>query len=107
MKSAYHNLHDRALQVARKQRGESSSGQLKEQLEWKQVWRLNCPPKIKQFLWRLAHNSLPLQMNIKRRGMDIDTRCPVCWRLNEDGGHCFLKCKFVVKCWREALLDDI
>ena len=30
MKSAYHNLHDRALQAARKQRGESSSGQLKE-----------------------------------------------------------------------------
>jgi hypothetical protein len=25
----------------------------------------------------------------------------------EGGGHCFLKCKFVVKCWREALLDDI
>jgi hypothetical protein len=29
---------------------------------------------------------LLLQMNIKRRRMDIDTRCPVCWRLNEDGG---------------------
>jgi hypothetical protein len=39
--------------------------------------------------------------------MDIDTRCPVCWRLNEDGGHCFLKCKFVVKCWQEASLEDI
>jgi hypothetical protein len=47
-----------------------------------------------------------LQMNIKR-GMDIDTRCPVCWRLNEDGGHCFLKCKFAVHCWREALLEDV
>jgi hypothetical protein len=46
-------------------------------------------------------------MNIKRRGMDIDTRCPVCWRFNEDRGHCFLKCKFVITCWREALLEDI
>ena len=22
-------------------------------------------------------------------------------------GHCFSKCKFVVKCWREAVLEDI
>jgi hypothetical protein len=46
-------------------------------------------------------------MNIFRRGMDIDTRCPVCWRLNEDGGHCFLRCKFVKKCWRALNLEDL
>ncbi|KAF8762953.1 hypothetical protein HU200_008799 [Digitaria exilis] len=35
-------------------------------------------------------------MNIKHRGIqDVDTRCPVCRRLDEDGGHCFLKCKIV------------
>ncbi|KAF8732917.1 hypothetical protein HU200_015267 [Digitaria exilis] len=31
--------------------------------------------------------------------MDIDTRCPVCWRFDEDGGHCFLKCKMA---WWDA-----
>jgi hypothetical protein len=46
-------------------------------------------------------------MNIERRGMDIDTRCPICSRLNEDGGHCFLKCKFVKKCWRAINLEEI
>jgi hypothetical protein len=39
--------------------------------------------------------------------MEIDTRCPVCKRLNEDGGHCFLKCKFVKQCWRAVGLEAI
>ena len=38
--------------------------------------------------------------------MDIDTRCPVCWGLDEDGRHCFLKCKFVKQCWRALNLED-
>jgi hypothetical protein len=46
-------------------------------------------------------------MNILRRGMDLDTRCPVCWWLNEDGGHCFVKCKFAKKCWRDLNLEQL
>lgn len=107
VKSAYHTLHGQSIREAKKQKGESSRAQQENRLEWKQVWSLNCIPKIKHFVWRLAHNSLPVQMNIRRRGMDIDTRCPVCWRLDEDGGHYFLKCKYVVQCWREAMLEDI
>ena len=39
--------------------------------------------------------------------MEIDTRCPVCSRLDEDGGHCFLKRKFVKECWRGVQLEDV
>jgi len=38
-------------------------------------------------------------MNIQRRGVELDIRCPMCHRLDEDGGHCFLKCKLVRRCW--------
>lgn len=51
------------------------------------------------FVWRLAHNSLVNRMEIHKLGVDLDTRCPVCHRLNEDGGHIFLKCKKVTECW--------
>ena len=74
---------------------------------WSQIWKIDCIPKVKQFIWRFAHNSLPLRMNIVRRGMEIDTRCPMCWRLDEDGGHCFLKCKLVKKCWQHLNLEDV
>lgn len=68
---------------------------------------MDCIPRIKQFLWRFAHNSLPLRMNIARRGVEADTRCPVCSRFDEDGGHCFLRCKQVKKCWRELNLEAV
>jgi hypothetical protein len=67
---------------------------------WKKLWKLNWPPKIKQFLWRVEHNSHVMKLNIKRRRIDLDTRCPVCWCLDEDGGHYFLKCKMARACWR-------
>ena len=37
--------------------------------------------------------------------MDIDTRCPDCWRLDEDGGHCFLESKQVKYCWSGLNLE--
>jgi hypothetical protein len=57
---------------------QSSSAQGENTLQWERIWKLPCPPKIQQFVWRFAHNSLPLKMNIKRRGMDCDTRCVCC-----------------------------
>jgi len=58
-------------------------------------------------LWRVAHNSLPFKLNIKRRGILLDTKCPVSARFDEDGAHCFLKCKAVRQCWRELGMESI
>ena len=63
--------------------------------------------KIKQFIWRLAHNSLSLKINIKRQEIDLKNRCPVCLRFDEDGGHCFLECKAVKRCWQDLALELI
>ena len=79
MKSAYHVLEDKREQSKIKQAGSSSGSDSEEAYNlWGRIRKLDCIPKIKQFFWRFAHNSLPLHMNIARRGMDIDTRCPVC-----------------------------
>jgi hypothetical protein len=85
---------------------QSGSGPAVESLKWEMIWKLPCPPKIQQFIWRLAHNSLPLRMNIKRRGMECDTRCVCCQRLDEDGAHLFLRCKEVKKIWKDLKLED-
>ena len=39
--------------------------------------------------------------------MQLDTRCLVCHRLDEDGGHCFLKCKLVKRCWSTLSLEPV
>ena len=73
---------------------------------WGEIWKLNCPNGIKHFLWRMAHNSLALCCKLKRRGMDVDTSYFVCRRLDEDGGHLFLKCKYVKQVWCEMNLNE-
>ncbi|XP_020168462.1 uncharacterized protein [Aegilops tauschii subsp. strangulata] len=66
--------------------------------DWKHVWSLKATSKVKMFVWRLAHNSLANCMKIQKLGVGLDTGCPVCHRLNEDGGHTFLKCKKAKEC---------
>ena len=71
---------------------------------WEKLWKLDCPNKVKHFLWRLTHNSHPLRCNLARRGMKIDTIFPIC-RKDEDGGHLFFKCKYAKTVWRDICLE--
>ncbi|KAF7833407.1 uncharacterized protein G2W53_015740 [Senna tora] len=43
--------------------------------EWDTLWKINLPPKIKVFGWKLAHDSLPLGRNLLRRGYHIPGTC--------------------------------
>jgi hypothetical protein len=74
---------------------------------WKDLWKLKLPGKVLVFLWRLTHNSLSTRMNIKRKKIVLDTRCPMCWQLDEDGGHLSLHCKVVKKISRAMDGEDI
>ena len=65
------------------------------------------PTKIMRSLCRLGHNTLPARLNLKRRGIDLDTICLMCKHLDEDGGHAFLKCKFAKALWREAKQEHV
>jgi hypothetical protein len=87
--------------------GGTSSGSEDGKSFWKKLWRLECVPKVKQFLWRLTHNSLLLRANLGRRGIKRDTRCVCCKRLDEDGGHLFLKCKETKEIWERMGLGEL
>lgn len=75
VKSAYQVL-EYETEIARvRQRGESSfsfNRQRQENLR-NEIWKIPRPPKIKQFLWRVAHNSLAFKLNIRRRRVRLDT----------------------------------
>ncbi|TVU48485.1 hypothetical protein EJB05_08123, partial [Eragrostis curvula] len=57
------------------------------------------------FLWQFAHNCLLVKRNIARRGIKLETLCPVCNRLDEDSGHLFFKCKKAKEVWRSLDLE--
>ena len=75
--------------------------------DWKRVWRMNVANKVKVFVWQLAHNSLQVKKNIARRGVKLDTLCPICQRFDEDMGHLFLKCKTMRLCWLLLNLEEV
>jgi hypothetical protein len=74
--------------------------------EWHKIWQLKVPNKVQMFIWRLAHNSLPVRRNLARRGIKTDTLCPVCNRLDEDCSHIFFKFKYVKHCWRLLNMEE-
>ena len=78
-----------------------------DEFKWHKIWQLKVPNKVKMFVWRLAHNSLPVRRNVANRGINIDTMCPVCRRFDEDCGHLFFKCKFAKLCWRLMNMEHI
>jgi hypothetical protein len=107
VKSAYKVHVDMMKRSCISQEGQMSEGVTVKNEVFKKIWQVQCPPKVHHFLWRLAHNSHPLHMNIARRGVDLDTRCAVCHKYFEDGGHLFLTCKFAKQRWRILMLEDV
>jgi hypothetical protein len=92
------------VQIGEHTTGQESTGY---SFPWHKIWKMACPNKVKIFAWRLAHNSLPLKRNIELKGIELDTRCRMCWRLDEDTSHLLFKCKFSKGVWRELQLESI
>ena len=109
VKSAYKlavHIRDRDLGKDASSSAAAVSGN-NDEFMWHKLWQLKLPNKVKMFIWRLGHNSLPVRRNLARRGVKIDTICPVCHRLDEDCGHVFFKCKRSKECWEEMNLEHV
>ena len=49
-----------------------------ERKEWTNIWQVQVPFKVRQFLWRLARQSIPTGDVRHQRHMAPDNRCVVC-----------------------------
>lgn len=56
------------------------------------LWKAPIPNKIKNFMWRLAKNILPTRHNLQRKGIVLDTSCPLCHSEAETVEHLFMNC---------------
>ena len=73
---------------------------------WKQLWKMECPTQSSPFLMEVWSQQ-PMRMNILRKGVELDTRCVVCNRLFEDGGHLFFRCKEAKARWRALDFEEV
>jgi hypothetical protein len=64
-----------------------------EETQWKAIWKINAPIKIKIHLWRFAHNCLPSGAQMQRRHIPTSDTCILCGR-DETIEHSLLLCQF-------------
>ena len=51
---------------------------VQEQVEWKVVWKLQCPNKVKHFMWKAYKNVLPTKQCLLNRKVLKEDSCDFC-----------------------------
>lgn len=72
-------------------------------MQWNFIWGFPSLPKIDFFCWTLAHNSILTGDNLRKRGMEGPSRCPLCMSEEETVDHLLLLCPFAKAVWKGAL----
>ena len=67
--------------------------------QWKGLWKIKTPERIKFLLWRLATNALPTRDNRRHRIHITDTSCNLCGRNSETSCHLFWSCPVARALW--------
>jgi ribonuclease HI len=70
---------------------------------WKAIWNFPSIPKIDHFAWTLTHNSILTFDNLKKRGWEGPSRCPLCRSQEETPEHLLLECEFSKKVWSHLI----
>lgn len=71
--------------------------------EWKRLWSIKAPPKMKIVLWRFAHNCLPTGQQLRSRNFPAFDLCCHCGR-DATIEHTFLKCQYV---WNLEEIEEV
>ena len=74
---------------------------------WKLIWNSKVPPKVKIFTWKLATNSLAVQVNRSHRLPNVLPTCTIRGMEDETGYHATMCCtkalalrQGLTACWR-------
>lgn len=66
---------------------------------WKSIWNLNCPSKIKHFIWRACKGILPTNHCLAKRSVATLDKCVLC-RECESIGHILWSCRIALEVWK-------
>ncbi|XP_073121701.1 uncharacterized protein [Henckelia pumila] len=69
------------------------------EVDWKQIWRLKIPGKVKNFIWRTLSHCLPTRMELRSKHINCLEWCPMCNNHPETGIHVLVHCPFARSVW--------
>ena len=91
----------------KEQRGTANGGEAsnpkKRNEFWNFIWSLNCPSKVKHFMWRACKNILPTNYGLKLKKIQVEDVCGVCGKV-ESLCHVLWDCEVAEAVWRESKL---
>lgn len=67
---------------------------------WKNIWSLQLPGKVIDFIWRASRNLLPTAADLMRKQVSICATYSWCHNGIEDTGHILFQCSFAKEVWR-------
>lgn len=74
----------------------SNSGQGKQ---WRFIWKLNVPPRIKMLSWKACRGILSSSGMLGSRIPDYDMKCRICGALEDSNVHSVLECTLAGYIW--------
>ncbi|XP_042942776.1 uncharacterized protein LOC122276958 [Carya illinoinensis] len=96
VKSAYFLEKERSSRW----QGESSKG-FEADDQWKHIWSMNLPSKMKLFMWKVGNNLLATKSNLVARKVCDNSRCPICLKEAENVMHVLWLCPAANDVWAE------
>ena len=63
------------------------------------IWKLQILPRIQMFIWRCMHNSIAVKEVVAKRGILLDTSCPMCQFDSESLTQALWDCSMVKPVW--------
>jgi len=63
------------------------------------LWNSHIPPSRSFITWRLLHNKLPTDENLRKRGCTIVSICCFCLQESESSHHIFFDCPVTSRLW--------
>jgi hypothetical protein len=95
VKTAYRKLADA------QQQGEPTTLGGSGDASWNRIWKLNVPPKVKVFWWRVLHEFLPAKSVLYQRHIEQTAFCDLCGAEQESIQHILIHCTVARVFWRE------
>lgn len=70
---------------------------------WNFIWKLKVVPRVKVFIWKLAHGKLPTRSYLYNLNLGPDSLCSFCGIHSDNAEHLIWNFRNSVSCWNNVL----
>lgn len=78
-----------------------------DEKHWMSLWNLKIPGKVKFLWWRIIKEIIPVRDVLRRKGVELDSTCPLCDNHTETINHLFLNGIKTQEVWSLCELDSV